>query len=356
MNIYSADNPRLYYVTGNLHTEDGRVDSSQMDIFVIDTDRGDTLIYTKPTEEGVFAFQLKQGIYELHFKGEGYNDLIRPLQITTRSNKQGITLEDNIELALITKKPPLFEGDESKIKLKESQVEGVAGVPMMVPITAPKGSTVVARTYQDSVLISTDTIVMDRRKTDLQIVPLTGISAIELEMTDEDGAIHRNRFIVVGSEPEAEHLPEILKKVDTTVVRPDIQADMLLSDHLANGSASMLRQLLIENSGGPLKEFLQQLDLDAEGIHSDQELLNFLEKEAETESFTRDDVRRAMLASLDKPLEVDPLFGEENSGKNNQNSKAGWPLLVLLVVAGIGFTWFIIVWWRRRDKREKQGE
>ena len=54
-----------------------------------------------PSEEGAFAFQLKQGIYELHFEGEGYEDLIRPLAITAASNKKGILLEDNIKLALV---------------------------------------------------------------------------------------------------------------------------------------------------------------------------------------------------------------------------------------------------------------
>ena len=101
MNIYSVNNPRLYSVTGNLRTEDGSVDSTRMAVYVIDTDSGDTLIYTTPTEDGAFAFQLKQGIYKLHFKGEGYEELISPLQITSGSNKQGITLEDNMVLPLV---------------------------------------------------------------------------------------------------------------------------------------------------------------------------------------------------------------------------------------------------------------
>ncbi|RLD91391.1 MAG: hypothetical protein DRJ29_14125, partial [Bacteroidetes bacterium] len=115
MNIYSANNPRIYYVSGHLRAEDGSIDSTRTAIYVIDTNSGDTLMITTPTEEGAFAFQLKQGIYELHFKGDGYEELIRPLQITSVSNKQGISLEDNLVLSLVKEEeePEVFVGEES---------------------------------------------------------------------------------------------------------------------------------------------------------------------------------------------------------------------------------------------------
>ncbi len=425
MNIYSVNNPRFYSVTGNFRTEDGRIDSTRMAIYVIDTGSGDTLIYTTPTEEGAFAFELKQGIYKLHFKGEGYEELIRPLQINAGSEKEGITLANNIELTLIEEEAELYEGEESKIKLTESQYEGVANVAIIVPVNVPKGSTVIIRTYQDSTLIRTDTIVTEKRKTNLQIVPLPGSSEVELEMTDKKGNIHRNRFTVVGSEPVGLASPQEVETVDIADEQPATPADPIYEDpigimmlQLKSRSDSALhdelvRQLLIEQSDGPLKEYLQQLDLEAEGIHTDQELLGHLEKVAEAEGFTMDDVRKAMLESLERPLEVDhlyeellntsdgiikdilesldlrgeeiytvdelidllsreleergesrkeiekllsELFGEQYSGSDTPNNKTGWPLLVLLAVAGSGLIWLIIAWWRRREKREKQGD
>ncbi|MEA3461317.1 MAG: hypothetical protein U9R49_05520 [Bacteroidota bacterium] len=485
MTIYSANNPRLYSVSGNLRTEDGRVDSTRMAIYVIDSDSGDTLIYTSPTEEGAFAFQLKQGIYELHFTGEGYEDLIRPLQITTSSNKQGVPLEDNIELALIKEEIPeeeveLFEGEESKIKLKESHVEAVAGVPLVIPLVAPKGSTIIVRTYQDSVLISTDTIVTEKRRSELQIVPVPGNSEVELEMCDEDGNIHRNRIMVVGSTPlvkdrmeepaageegmEAKQaidedddlqlaktgsvggaallilplaeqsdgaLRAELLRLDSTVRIDSVsegpvtekelfeqlyeasaskgydenEVDALLIDLLSDGKAALLLQQLTEQTDGALQEYLKQLDLEAEGIRSSQDLLDHLEKVARSEGFTMDEVRQAMLDSLESPLEVCRLYEEllrssegaarevlesldlrkegvytieqlkerisrelELEGFSNKEieqilgelfgdeSSMAWALLALIVVAGAGLIWFIIAWWRRRKKGGKQGD
>jgi len=478
MNIYSVNNPRLYYITGNLSTEEGSIDSTRMLIYVVDTDSGDTLLYTNPTEEGAFAFQLKQGIYELHFSGEGYEELIRPLQITSASNKKEIALDDDMLLSLLKEEgktkeePEVFEGEDSQIRLKETQFEEVAGVALVVPVIAPRGSTIVVRTYQDSVLISTDTVVTERRKTDLQIVPLPGSSVLELELTDKEGNIHRNSVIVVGSavvtgaNQEEEVLEEeFLEDLDEQEISPDhplyedpvgimlldlqdategslndilmeldpdkegidsgqdlfnhlyMQADtlgldpeeidLLLAEILAGGDAELLLQQLKEQSSGPLKTYLEQLDLEAEGIQSSEDLLRHLKEVAEAKGFSVEEVREAMLESLEQPLEVcdlyedllqssdgtlreilesldlreegiyttdqlirlisreleergvskkergqilKELFGEEDGGSASPERKMAWPLLVLIVAAGAGLIWFIIAWWRRRDK------
>ena len=195
------------------------IDSTRLAIYVIDKDGGDTLIYTAPTGEGAFALSLKQGIYELHFLGTGYEELIRPLQIISESNKEGITLADNVVLPLVkeeaelTEEAKLFEGDASPIKLKVTQVE-------------------------------------------------------------EEGDINRNRTVVDDSEAE----------------------DM----------AS--------------QESLEQMPDDEQPIIQDELVIE------------------------------DPDLLLDESTK----SKAAWPLLVLLVVAGVGLVGFVIIWWRRREKRKKQ--
>jgi len=479
MNIYSANNPRLYYVTGNLRTEGGSIDSTRTALYIIDTDSGDTLMITTPTEEGAFAFQLKQGIYELHFKGEGYEELIRPLQITSVSNKQGISLQDNLVLSLVKEEeepeeePEVFVGEESDIKLKQTQFEEVAGAALLVPVIAPKGSVLVVKTYQDSVLISTDTLVTEKRKTDLKIVPVAGTSVVELELIDKDGNIHRNSLIVVGSiaadeasqevlmqdvgdeqEISQDHplnevpvgimllqmqdasegpLHEVLMELDPEKEGIDSEQelfnylyeesdaqgidpkdiDLLLANTVSGSDAELLLQQLKEQASGPLKDHLKELDLEAEGIQNSEDLLKHLKRVAEAEGFSMEDVRKAMLESMEQPLEVcslyeellqssdgtvreilesldlrekeiytvdqlislisreleergvskkerekilKELFGEQYGRSESPKRKTPWPLLVLLPVAGAGIIWFIIAWWRRREEEEKQGD
>jgi hypothetical protein len=317
LNIYSVNNPRLYSIAGNLRTEDGRVDSTEMAIYVIDADTGDTLVFTSPTKEGSFAFELKKGIYELHFKGEGYEDMISPLQITDASNKGGVIFQDAIELALIQIDPLLFEGEESDIKLEESQYVGVAGVPIAVPLKAPKGSTVLVRTYQDSVWVSTDTLLIGKRRTDLETIPLPGKSIVELEMTDEDGNIHRNRIAMTGTKLVVK---EPAKALDE---EPFIEPEQ--PNHVDPLGIMLLQEKLIAHSDGPLKEYLKQVDLEKEGITSSEELMDHLQDMAGEQGYEMNEVRKALLEDLDQSKEF-----QLTSSKLLQNSDG---LLLATLVA-----------------------
>lgn len=476
MNIYSVNNPRFYMVSGTLHTEDRGEEDSPVAIYVIDTENGDTLVYTSPGEEGEFAFQLKQGIYELHFTGTGYEELIRPLQITSGSDKEGIRLADDLVLALDKEEAEeealVFEGEESQIRLRQTRVEETAGLPVVVPVIAPKGSVLVVRTYQDSMLVSTDTLVTEKRRTQLEIVPLPGSSEVELELSDKDGNIHRNRLLVVGAvagagdareieeevpgeeEPISPAGPELDEPVGILLYEMQSDSDgalqdflleldpekegigsqeelfeylyeqagpggylrsgvdVLLADELSKGEATLLLQYMLENSDGALKAYLGQLDLKAEGINSSEDLLTYLETAAETEEFSMEDVREAMLESLGKSLEVSQLheelllrsdgsveeilksvdlqasgihtadqliklvdsqleikgfskkerreilselFGEQYSESESGSMRSKWPLLLVLALALTGLI-FILAWWKRRKKGDEQGE
>ncbi len=82
----------------------------------------------------------------------------------------------------LKKKSLIFEGEESNIILKENEYTGIVGVPLLIPVKVDKGSTLLVRTYQNSVLVSTDTIYADKRKLDLEVIPLPGRILIELEI------------------------------------------------------------------------------------------------------------------------------------------------------------------------------
>lgn len=314
MNIYSVNNPRHYYVTGNLRTEDGSMDSTQVAIYVVDTETGESVIQTQPGQDGSFGFELKQGIYELHFTGEGYEELIRPLRITSDSNKEGIRMEEGLTLELEEQALMVFEGEESQIQLRDELYEGPAGEVIAVPIRAPRGSTVVVRTYKDSVLVESDTIELEKRRTDLEIIPLPGISEVEIEMIDEDGNIHRNSFTVVGAVPEVKDAEALMLEEGQLKdpVDPAIQSAVgitLLEQarKVSGGDAEQLKQELSENSEGALKEYLQQMDLETEGISSSEEFMKHLEEIAKPEGFTMEDVSRAMLISLGQGTEGEDM-------------------------------------------------
>ncbi|MEN8157914.1 MAG: hypothetical protein ABFS10_13265 [Bacteroidota bacterium] len=101
MEIYSADHPRIYTVTGVVRT-----DTANLHMFVIDQESGDTVLNNVPiNEDGTFNMELPQGDYALHVTGDGYEELIRPLRITPDSDKEGIGLDEEIQMALVKREP-----------------------------------------------------------------------------------------------------------------------------------------------------------------------------------------------------------------------------------------------------------
>ncbi len=86
------------------------------------------------------------------------------------------------------------------------------------------------------------------------------------------------------------------------------EVDLLLAGTLAGENPELLHRLLLENADGPLKAYLEEVDLEKEGITTPEELIAHLEKVAEANGFTMEDVREAMMAALDHPLEVERVF------------------------------------------------
>ncbi len=114
MDIYSANNPRMYLVTGFVRTEDGDTDLTTLEMFLIDPESGDTIKYSIPIDpSGAFTLRLPRGDYALLLRGKGYKDLITPLSVTSGSDKTGITLNQALLLKLLENEPLVFEGDES---------------------------------------------------------------------------------------------------------------------------------------------------------------------------------------------------------------------------------------------------
>ncbi len=291
MEIYSVNNPRMYVVTGVVRTRDGETDPTQLEMFVIDLETGDTIKYRIPIDDtGSFSLDLTQGSYALHFSGEGYEDLIRPLNITPGSSKEGIKLEEDIELDPVQKEPLVFRGDKSLIQLKDSVYEGVAGKPLKVPVKLEEGALLVTRIYQDSVLVSVDTLEVEKRRTDLEIIPLEGTSRVELEMTDADGNIHINGFTVIGEKPRPRRQERISKEPAATGIP------------LPAGPVALLLTDLQKEAEGDLKVYLLGIDPQVQGIDTEKELFEHLYRHTDEGNYT--------------PKEVDLLLAGTLAGEN----------------------------------------
>ena len=101
---------------------------------------------------------------------------------------------------------------------------------------------------------------------------------------------------------------------------------------------------LLQSSDGTAREILESLDLREKGIYTVDQLISLISKELEERGVSKKEREQIFKE----------LFGEEDGGSASPESKMAWPLLVLFAFAGAGLIWFIIAWWRRREKGEEQ--
>ena len=387
VNVYSVDNPRMYLITGNLRTEDGIIDPERIAIFAVDSRTGDTVVFAAPDREsGAFAMKLKQGIYDLHFTGPGYEELIRPLEITPASNKAGIRLDEPVALALIPREPLIFEGEESLVQLRDTLFEGFPGRTIRVPMRLERDGVLITKLYRDSVLVRTDTIDVERRRTALEIDPGEGAGRYELEFIDAEGNIHRGGFVVEAVAPVHERPREFKALADAGDGEASAGADQGAAgreeggpagtgtgEDAAAGTDRMAGTGEDDSAGGPdtggpdagqeetmgaalnrlrkttdgvMKEVVDDIYPWAERIDSVEDLIARIYRELERRGYGDDEILEMLMEH----------FGSHEEYIRELGVGGGviWPVVVL-AIAGAGLFVLLVLFIGRR-KKEKGGE
>ena len=291
MNIYSADNPRFYTISGSLSTADGGAGSSPVAIYVIESGSRDTILYTTPSKDGEYSFQVEQGNYDLHFGGEGYEEVIRPLYVTAGTSKQGIRLEENIALGTLEPVEPVEmvaeteEVEEGKIQLEDSRPEIVAD------------SVTVAKALQDEG-------ATEEAEAEQAVIPVE---------SGQEEPMDTGRAMVQS--------PDKTSEVDS------------------------LYENMLGSSQGVVKEILESLDLQSEGVLTVDAFIDVLSARLAEHGMSKKEIDQTL----------SQLFGDRYKGEMPGAGKPGWLLPLLIAAVGAGLIWFVIAWWRRK-KREEKGD
>ena len=85
-----------------------------------------------------------------------------------------------------------------------------------------------------------------------------------------------------------------------------------------------------------------------------EELIESLYRNLAEKGKSRQEIEELLLRLFpyDEALiqELGEKYWKDASGKG----KLGWPFILLFVAVGAGLIWFIILWWRRRDKQKEE--
>ena len=396
LDVYSENNPRMYMISGSLVPEEGDLsDDDRVKIYLVDRETGDTITIASPDpDRGEFSVEAPRGIYDLLIRSETYDDLIRPLEITEDTDKEGFRIEEELTLEPKPYVPKVLTGEDSRIQLDDTVFVAGSGEPFDIRMRLPRRSTLRADRFLEGEPVATDSFDIRRRRFTYTFTPQTGENRIELKLTEENGDVSLRTLLVEGTEPEPEDRGEKETEpgmeetdreqrageeidtgddrtgeeaADTTITATgDLMESLGLTDaqrriireavDRSGNNAETLLEWMLRHSGGALKDHLEQLDLYDEGIRTGDELIRHLLEETGRGTFSLQQLLNALQSILDAaPWERAEEETEEREPAEAEKGIGSWLAVTGgLLLAGVLF-WLIVGWRKRKNRKQEEG-
>ncbi|MCB8999749.1 MAG: PD40 domain-containing protein [Bacteroidales bacterium] len=269
--VYTADHPRRFDISGILNYQGEKVDGKDVNISVISQTSGDTLAVTNPDNQGNFVFSVPAGKYNMVFDSDRFEKIIKSLEVSPSTPHVGMSLNEAFKLVPKPVKPTDAELN-SKLQLQDSVIVIKNNKPVKIDFEAEKGSVVIVKQYQDSTLVKTDTINVDKRKQTYEFVPGNGVNRVELTLTDKDGNQVTRNVTVYAKDDQ---IPAELKPQDNKP-KENPEEVTVKEKVVEDVNTKALTSELASQADGRLKNVLENIDLEKEGISSSSELFSYL--------------------------------------------------------------------------------
>ncbi len=281
MDVYSENNPRIYVITGALSSDRGGIsESDSVMIYLIDRITRDTVRIGQP-DYTTQTFELKapQGEYDLRLQSMTFHDLEKQIRIDEITDKNGIRIDEGLNLETKPYEPLLLTGESSRIEVKDTVYFGQPGKKLRIRMDLRKGSVLTASHTIDSNVIATDTFEISRERFVYEIVPEKGTNIIDLIMEEKNGD-RSTKQLIVYTESEDELLTE--SGIPDTGIDHVGQEQLTEEDsEVSEEEALQLQNEIDQLAGyaeGDLQELIQNIDPAAENIRSMDELFKYLEQ------------------------------------------------------------------------------
>jgi hypothetical protein len=286
--VYSNEFPRMYQIAGLMDYSGEKIDTTDVKISVIDIKSKDTITTLNPDQEGTFRFKVPAGSYDMAFNSSKFNDYIQRLEVSQNTPHAGLILPGKISLTPF--KPALSAEELDKmLTLRDTLIYVDSDKTTRLRFNAERGSNVIVNVYNDSLLISSETIDDSRRRESFEFTPQPGTNIVEFTVTDKDGNTVIKRAEVIYDKQEPVEKPR--DKEEKT-------KDETSSDATADQTTALYKNILQDNAEGNLKTFLQNTDLEKEGLNTGEDILSFLRENADKNGFTQEDINRMIEKSF----------------------------------------------------------
>jgi hypothetical protein len=293
--VFSADNPRRFDISGILNYSGQTISGSAVLISALNQNTGDTIAVIHPDDSGKFTVSLPAGKYSMVYDTPNFKQEINSLEISQNSSRTGISLKDQITLIPLKGKISPSELDQ-KLRMEDTLLTVNNTKQLEIEYEAEKGSVVIIRHYVDSLLVKTDTILIDKRRQSFEFSPQTGFNRLEFTLTDKDGNLVTKSVTI--NTPGTQGILQVNPENPTKTVNPGSESAAEKKNVQENISA--LVHELSSNTDGRLQQVLTDIDLQKEGITNTEELFRYLYENAGKLGYSTDDVDRLVIEMVSK--------------------------------------------------------
>jgi len=354
LEIFSKTHPRKFMVNGMVGMEDNL--GTPVMVSVIEKNSGDTIAvtYADPAT-GAFSFAAAAGTYDLLIEGEGYESTTQSLEIPEGYLEKELALTSAI---LLTQASRLMETSPKivdKIKVRDTLIYVDSDRPIEIPMTLERDSELEVDIFHNDKLNRFESHEIERRRYVYTYVPVPGENLLKFKLTDRQGNLSYKDIHVIytpavlsaedslamaaaamaaetRSEDELDayrrrlvenangDLKTVLQDLDLTAAgissvdqlvkylkeqaasndytEEDVDRLIMITPFDEMAWTQQLHRAMTDAADGDLKKVLETLNLDEQGIISEEDLVAYLKTQAAENDYTTRDVDDLILKIL----------------------------------------------------------
>ena len=350
--IFSETHPRKFQVKGTLGIETFENLSQPVRIVIIEQNSGDTVAFAiADSETGEFSFETKAGEYDMLIEGGDIETQTTSFEIPPDYREKEFEMKQAILLSQAKRLEDLISIRDD-IRVKDTLILVETGDTLEISLTLEQKAVLYLNVIQEEQMIIQDSFPVNKQEFIYSYLPVPGDNLLKFKLIDEQGNLsYKDVHIIYTPRPgitavtetedagsrsvTEEGLQEYLDRLSENArfdlkafisgidlaalgITTAVQLDRYLIEQAENQdysaehvdlllvitplnekeAAEMRRQTLVEMSEGELQEVLIGLDLEAEGINREEELIFWLRVHVDEYNYTRQDVNDLILYNL----------------------------------------------------------
>jgi hypothetical protein len=294
MEIYSETHPRKFQINGILNITDLESLTRPLRIAIIERSGRDTVAITyADAETGEFVFEVTRGRYDLLIEGEDIETTTSAFVVPEGYVQKELDLKQSIPLTQALKQEDLIPEIVDHIGVEDTLIQVSTDEPIEINLSLENKARLFVDTYHENLQTGSDSFLIEEMEFTYSYTPVPGINLLKIKMIDTIDRLSFKDIHVIYT-PQAMKQP--IAEVQEAAVVDQEPSTM-------EESTLQLQSDLADISTGVLKGLLDNLDLNSEGISTQEELLIYLREHADEYNYDTQDVHDLIL----KKMQVDYL-------------------------------------------------